>query len=126
VLFRLPQDAPFAFAGLWESWRGGDGATLETCTILSTAAHGAMTRFHHRVPMTVPEPERARWLDASEDMRDFVARPVFEDFLATRVTTHVNAVRNDDAGCVAPAVEEEEIAGKKVKNSYNDKQGSLF
>src|SRR4029079_19255736 len=29
-------DRTFEFAGLWESWKGGEGKTVESCTLLTT------------------------------------------------------------------------------------------
>ena len=103
VLFRRHDLAPFAFAGLWESWRRPEGGRLETFTIVNTEARAAMRVFHHRVPIVLDAEQQARWLDPAADPAALVAGPAFEDFAAQRVSTRVNSVRNDDAGCVAPA-----------------------
>jgi putative SOS response-associated peptidase YedK len=34
---RNSDGSPFAFAGLWESWKGAEGEIIESCTILTTA-----------------------------------------------------------------------------------------
>ncbi|PZV12672.1 MAG: hypothetical protein DCF22_11950 [Leptolyngbya sp.] len=34
--FHLPENQPFAFAGLWEHWKSPQNEILETCTILTT------------------------------------------------------------------------------------------
>jgi len=42
--FRLNSERPFAFAGLWERWQGGDDV-VETCTILTTQANELLQPF---------------------------------------------------------------------------------
>ena len=48
--FRLKDDGPFAFAGLWETWKG-EGEPLETCTILTTDANDLTKAVHDRMPV---------------------------------------------------------------------------
>ncbi|MBL8697136.1 MAG: SOS response-associated peptidase [Alphaproteobacteria bacterium] len=103
VLFRQADGAPMAFAGLWESWRGGDGAVLETFTIVNTEARAALRAYHHRVPIVLSAPAQEAWLDPSRDPMEIVTAAPFEDFAATRVSARVNSVRNDDPGCIEPA-----------------------
>lgn len=103
VLFRLRDGGPFAFAGLWETWRAPDGAAIETFTIVNTEARGAMRLYHHRVPIVLDASAQDAWLDPAGDPMAIVGAAPFEDFDAVRVSTHVNSVRNDDPACVAPA-----------------------
>jgi putative SOS response-associated peptidase YedK len=43
LLIRRRDGQPFAFAGLWEHWRGPEGE-VETCTILTTEANACSRR----------------------------------------------------------------------------------
>src|SRR5204862_5804158 len=58
--------APFAFAGLWASWRprgSGDVEPLRTCTIVTTAAAGSVRDLHDRMPVILNRSDEARWMD---------------------------------------------------------------
>jgi putative SOS response-associated peptidase YedK len=65
-LFELPGSQPFAFAGLWESWRGPDQSAqtaLESCTILTTAANEVCSELHDRMPVIVEPADYETWLN---------------------------------------------------------------
>ena len=92
------------FAGLWESWTGTSGEVVESCTIVTTTANGALAGIHHRMPVIVPERDRARWLDVAvpvEQVADLL-RPSPDDLLvATPVSRRVNSAANDGPECLA-------------------------
>ena len=109
-LFELKGGAPFAFAGLWESWTvraglalGGalaelaPGDTLETCTILTTQANATVAPVHHRMPAILPHEALDPWL-AGEAVP--LAPYPAEAMTAHPVSTLVNKPANDDARCV--------------------------
>jgi putative SOS response-associated peptidase YedK len=50
-----------AFAGLWESWQGPEGA-VETCTIITTAAVPGIAAVHDRMPLLVAPASLGAWL----------------------------------------------------------------
>lgn len=58
----LPNDEPFAFAGLWDCWKSGS-ESLESCTIITTEAAGDMVKLHDRQPVMLPRDEWDLWLD---------------------------------------------------------------
>jgi putative SOS response-associated peptidase YedK len=128
LLFRMADGKPFAFAGLWERWRPKDGPALETFTIVNTAANEIMAQYHDRVPIVLAPEDYATWLDPNTDARPLLKAPPSEWFTATRVSTRVNSVRNDDAECVAPVTSPEPLPAEKPRKqpARDSRQGSLF
>ncbi len=63
-------DAPFAFAGLWDTWRDpdNDGEILRSCTILTGSPNDKIAEIHHRMPIMLPPAAWDTWLD--REMRD--------------------------------------------------------
>ena len=51
-------------AALWDEWQG-EGETLLSCTIVTTAAAKAFEPWHHRMPVLLAGEEVERWLDNS-------------------------------------------------------------
>lgn len=57
------QRPPFAFAGLWESWRDpASGETVKSCTILTTSATNALAWLHERMPVVLEPAAFDLWL----------------------------------------------------------------
>lgn len=126
----------FAFAGLWEHWRDGEGGEdLETCTILTTEAHPSIAEIHPRMPVILPRDGYAAWLDrdSSRDALLEMLGPYAEKPLkADRVSLRVNKVANDDPALLAPP-EGEVSQGAAPQNETGQKrrpappsQGELF
>jgi putative SOS response-associated peptidase YedK len=106
---------PMAFAGLWERWTakgesGGSnpvsvGDLVETFTIVTTVASESVRGLHHRMPVVIEPDDFEVWLAASGEelgpLQDLL-RPSANSFAITRVSPHVNAVRNDDPQCIVP------------------------
>jgi len=96
-------DRPIAFAGLYEFWRDptkeGDDAWLTTFTIVTTNAEPGLDVIHDRMPFVVPEDRWADWLDPEltepDAVRALLEPPVPGRFVATPVSTRVNAVVNN-------------------------------
>jgi len=99
-------DAPFAFAGLWESWEGADHSYLETCTLLTTEANDLMRPIHDRMPVILAPEHYAPWLDLPHpDPRSLtpLLRPAPSDPLeALPVGTYVNRPGNEGPNCIEP------------------------
>ena len=54
---------PFAFAGLWDSWRTPSGQQLRTCTIITTEPNALMAAIHNRMPALLLPDALTTWLD---------------------------------------------------------------
>jgi putative SOS response-associated peptidase YedK len=131
VLFRQENGAPFAFAGLWEKWVPKSGGVLETFTIVNCAAQpgSMMSRYHHRTPVILAPEDYEAWLDVGRDPKALIRPPREGVLTATRVSTYVNKVANDDSSCFAPATDDpppEPEAPKKKGKLMDDRQQSLF
>ena len=114
-------EAPLAFAGLYEFWRdpavadGDDPAAwLTTFAIVTTAADPGMDRIHDRQPLILDEDRWTDWLDPDltdpghvQEMLDF-ARP--GRFAAYPVSTAVNGSASNGPGLVEP-VPVEDLVG---------------
>ena len=44
---------PFAFAGLWDTWRDPKGEAVRSCAIITTSANESLSPIHDRMPSTV-------------------------------------------------------------------------
>jgi len=104
--FEMMEREPFAFAGLWDNWRTPEGATLETCTILTTTPNELVADLHDRMPVILPAANYDLWLDPG--FRDVAeATGLLKPYDAEQmrryaVTTRVNDVANDDRQCSEP------------------------
>jgi len=93
----------FAFAGLWDRWKGTTGDTVETCSILTTTANAMTSAVHDRMPVILHADSYDVWLDPriqnvaaiSELLKPYDARSM----RCYPVSTRINHVANDDAEC---------------------------
>ena len=100
---------PFAFAGLWATWRGAgpDVEPLRSCTIVTTQANATLARIHDRMPVILPREAEAAWLDHATPVGALQELLIPLDPAATgtrAVGPAVNDARYDGPACldVAP------------------------
>lgn len=97
-----------AFAGLWETWSGPDGAPLRTCTIVTTTAIPELRFLHDRMPVIVGPDDYGRWLGersgSLDDARGCLLPYPAEKLKFFEVDQLVNNVRNDGPDCIKPLV----------------------
>jgi len=95
----------FAFAGLWERWTARGGASLESCTIITTAANDLIADLHHRMPVILPPERHGEWLQPESltvgRLNELLVPHPAGEMAAYQVSTHVNRPGNDDAECIA-------------------------
>ena len=106
---QLKDGRPFAFAGLWESWRPApDAPPLHTCTIITTEPNSLMAEIHNRMPVILSPADYAAWLTpgelpAVEALALLHSYPA-EAMQARPVSTAVNSPARDEPACILPLV----------------------
>ena len=104
----LKSREPFAFAGLWETWRAPNGDQVRSCTIVTTRPNALLATIHDRMPVILPEEAEAMWL--SPDNQD---SPLLDGLLgpfpagsmeAYAVSPVVNSAASDSPACITPVV----------------------
>ena len=134
---RAKSGAPFAFAGLWETWIGPNGEELDTAAIVTTRANKTLSTIYERMPVIVLPEAFDLWLNTGEvDAATAAAliAPAPDNLLeAYEISTAVNRTANDNPNLLEPVV-----AGKlepvpapkpvaRVKRAKKDSgQGALF
>jgi putative SOS response-associated peptidase YedK len=106
---RRRDGAPFAFAGLCETWTGPNGEDLDTAAIVTTDANRTLAAIHDRMPVILPDQAFDLWLDCARVDAPTAAAfllPAPNDALeAYQVSPAVNRVANDTPALIAPYVE---------------------
>lgn len=93
-----PDEACFAFAGLWES----HPEIGHTFCILTTEPNELMRPIHDRMPVILAPAQFDEWL-SSDPVRFDPAVPFPAEFMdARRVSSRVNKPANDDPSLIAP------------------------
>lgn len=105
---------PFAFAGLWDTWRApqntgadvsGEGV-VASCAIVTTGANELAARVHDRMPVILARDMESMWLDPDitepEPLLSLLASYPAGEMTARRVSQAVNSVRNDGPELVEP------------------------
>jgi putative SOS response-associated peptidase YedK len=102
-LFTLADEAPFAFAGIWDP---ADEHWPETYCILTTEPNELVGRVHNRMPVLLTPATMPRWLGdqplAAAELQDLF-RPLDPSLMASRpVSRFVSSTRNEGPRCLAP------------------------
>lgn len=93
----LEDGSPMAFAGLWEDWTDKEtGESLQTGTIVTTAASPFMEQLHQRMPVVLRPDLASRWLATDETLLDDYAS-LAPALRAWPVSRRVNRPTNNDA-----------------------------
>ena len=76
--FQMQDEAPFAFAGIWDEWHR-DGVSITSCSIVTSTPNELLATIHDRMPVILPPEAQDAWLlnnaDTSELKRLLVPFP---------------------------------------------------
>lgn len=102
-------DRPFAFAGLWETWRDKqkpEAPRIDSCTIITTQAADDIDHLHHRMPVVLNPELYETWLNPKTEnpteCHRILTEGMIRDFHYYPVSTAVNNVRNNDLSLIKP------------------------
>ena len=101
-------DAPFALAGLWETWRDPeqDGELVRSCTIITGTPNDKIAPIHNRMPIMLPPSAWDEWLDRDrrdpEDLERFLVAAPSELMEFHPVSTAVNNPRTKGPELIEP------------------------
>lgn len=85
-------DAGLCLAGLWETWTGPEGQ-VDSCTIVTVAAHPSIDWLHHRMPLMLSSSQVDQWLTGSPDEAGQLLQSALPDPLITRDIDNPGALR---------------------------------
>ncbi len=90
---------PFAFAGLWDTWRGPQHEAITSCTIITTRANDLLRPIHERMPVILQREHEDLWLDHDVQEHDLLHEVLIPynpgDMKSYEVSTLVNSPAND-------------------------------
>ncbi len=99
--FEMETGEPFAFAGIWTTWR-----ELDTFTILTTTANRVVGPVHERMPVILRRADEERWLDPEvKEFDDMLGPYPSNGMVRFLISDVVNNVANDTPECLAPVQE---------------------
>ena len=104
--FHMRDESPFAFAGIWDEWKG-DGKAIASCAIITTTANELLASVHDRMPVILSSESQDQWLD--DDSEPVTLRSLLAPFPAAKMTSHavsydVNLPKIDDEYLTRPVV----------------------
>jgi len=111
-LIRRKDRKPFAFAGLWSTWKDPEREQpVETFTILTTDANDFLRPLHDRMPVILQKDEFDLWLDPKiEDaarLQPLLDPAPGDGWETVPVSRAVNSPAHDAPDCIEPLVERE-------------------
>lgn len=109
MYIRMRDQALFAFAGLWETWKNPAGPPIHSFTIITTSPNALMGTIHDRMPVIIPRESYGEWLKKDQmfpmEAQEFLRPYPAESMEAFPVRPLVNSPRNEGAELIERAPE---------------------
>ncbi len=105
IWFSMPDEAPFAFAGLWAEYHPPGADVITSCTIVTCGPNELMRPIHDRMPVILSRDAESVWLDSRthpDELVELLAPAPDGVLVAREVGDGVNSVRNDSPELVTP------------------------
>jgi putative SOS response-associated peptidase YedK len=108
MFITLPENKPFAFAGLWETWIQKDNpdTMYKSCTIITTEAGDSLREIHHRMPVILKPDRYEQWLDPLNqnvnELKTLLQTGMVTELVSHAVSKNVNSVKNNEPSNIIP------------------------
>jgi putative SOS response-associated peptidase YedK len=90
-----PKAQPFAFAGVYDVWRGDSGKAITSFTIVTTSAAPGMQQYHDRMPLVLEESQFDDWMRGPPEMAAGMMKPYAGAIEAWEVGAEGGNVKNN-------------------------------
>lgn len=103
--FILKDGSAFAFAGLWDEWKGPGGIPVRTFTILTTEPNAIAGTIHNRMPVILQRKDEKTWLTSTHEneLLGLLKPYPTEEMTCYAVSGLVNSPKNDCPEIILPA-----------------------
>lgn len=95
--FQMKDQAPFAFAGIWDRWKSEE-SWITSCAIVTTRANELLAPIHHRMPVIISPESYDLWLadDSRIPFKELLLPFPASEMISHTVSHDVNDVKVDD------------------------------
>jgi putative SOS response-associated peptidase YedK len=90
-----PAAKPFAFAGVWDVWKGDGRAPIASFSIVTTAAAPSTAGYHDRMPAVLEESQFEDWMRGPPELAAAMMKPYASEIDVWEVSRDVGNVRNN-------------------------------
>ncbi|MFO1086539.1 MAG: SOS response-associated peptidase [Reyranellaceae bacterium] len=90
-----PTSKPFAFAGVYDVWKGDGAAAITSFSIVTTDAAPSTTAYHDRMPLILEDSQFEDWLRGPTELAAQMMKPYGGTIEAWEVGAAVGNVRNN-------------------------------
>jgi putative SOS response-associated peptidase YedK len=103
----LPDEKPFAFAGLWETWwdKENQGEPYRSFTIITREASASLKHIHDRMPAILHPDTYEAWLDSdnhdTKALQKILTEKTITEFKFRPVSKQVNSVKINEPSNIA-------------------------
>ena len=90
-----PAAGPFAFAGVYDRWKGANGEAITSFAIVTTDAAPSVARYHDRMPVVLDNGQFDDWTRGTPEQAAAMMKPYAADIEAWEVGAEVGNVKNN-------------------------------
>jgi putative SOS response-associated peptidase YedK len=102
--FQMEDEAPFAFAGIWDRWEK-NGISINSCAIVTTTANELLATIHDRMPVILSPAAQDEWLQSqagAAGLQELLVPFPAAAMKSYPVSTQVNYPQVDEPDLVQP------------------------